>query len=267
MRITSPEPDTIATTTPLEVQSLWLGPRFSKMERLAVSSFLRLGHTYRLYAYDDVADVPEGTSIADASQVLPKSSVFLDFEQAHYSTFSNIFRYKLLLERGGFWVDTDVVCLRPFRFASDYVLGFEQYADQPPRVASCVIRAPAGSQLMQTCYETSIRKDPMTLRWGEVGPALLHEVAMRLDLAGSVLPYWTFNPVPFWQWRDVISSNPAKQLRTRWHLARQPHAIHLWNEMWRRSGADKDVRYHNRCLYETLKRRIDPQLPGSALRT
>jgi hypothetical protein len=254
METTTPGHDKKATT-PVEIQSLWLGPRFSKMERLAVTSFLRQGHTYKLYVYDEVLNVPEGTSIEDAGKVLPRARVFLDSEQRHYSTFSNIFRYKLLLERGGLWVDTDIVCLRPFRFASEYVLGYEEYEHEPPRVASCVIGAPAASPLMQICYETSVRKNPADLRWGEVGPALLHDVAMRLGLASVILPYWTFCPIPHWRWQDVICPRVSRQLRVLGGLARRPHAVHLWNEMWRRAGTDKDLRYHRLCLYETLVRR------------
>ena len=244
-----------APVAPVEVQSLWLGPRFSTMERLAVTSFLRKGHSYRLYVYDDVLNVPEGTIIVDASTVLPRASVFLDTEQQHYATFSNIFRYKLLLERGGVWVDTDVVCLRPFRFATEYVLGYEEYEHEPPHVANCVIGAPAGSPLMQLCYETSVRKKPADLRWGEVGPALVHDVVMRLGLESAVLPFSAFCPIPFWRWRDVISPSVSCQWRVLRRLARRPHAVHLWNEMWRRAGADKDLRYHRLCLYQMLVRR------------
>jgi hypothetical protein len=33
------------------------------------------------------------------------------------------------------------------------------------------------------------------------------------------------------------------------------HAIHLWNEMWRRNQQDKNHQYHPDCLYEQLKRK------------
>ena len=41
------------------------------------------------------------------------------------AAFSNLFRYKLLLERGGWWVDTDVICLRPFRVRDELVIASE----------------------------------------------------------------------------------------------------------------------------------------------
>ena len=33
------------------------------------------------------------------------------------------------------------------------------------------------------------------------------------------------------------------------------HTVHLWHELWRREGQDKDGCYPRGCLYEQLKRR------------
>ncbi len=47
--------------------------------------------------------------------------------------FANFFRYKLLLEKGGWFVDSDTICMRPFDFDNEYVL-FER-GHQRPTVA------------------------------------------------------------------------------------------------------------------------------------
>ena len=33
------------------------------------------------------------------------------------------------------------------------------------------------------------------------------------------------------------------------------YGVHLWNEMWRREGADKDGQYHPDTLYEQFKKK------------
>jgi hypothetical protein len=38
-----------------------------------------------------------------------------------YAGFSNIFGYKLVYEKGNFWVDMDIISLKPFIFTQDYV--------------------------------------------------------------------------------------------------------------------------------------------------
>ena len=108
------------------VQGLWIGSPLSIMERLSIKSFLDNGHEYHLYTYDELKDVPAGTVIKDGNEILPASAIFKYKDRPSYSAFSNFFRYKLLLERGGWWVDTDVICLKPFDFPEEHVFATEK---------------------------------------------------------------------------------------------------------------------------------------------
>src|SRR5215213_329764 len=103
------------------LQTLWIGPRLSAMEQLSIQSFLRHGHELHLYTYGDVEGVPRGTVLRDANEILPRERIFVYRDFPSVSGFSNFFRYKLLLERGGWWVDADMVCVRPFDFDSPHV--------------------------------------------------------------------------------------------------------------------------------------------------
>jgi hypothetical protein len=99
-----------------------------------------------------------------------------------YAGFSNYFRYKLLLERGGWWVDTDMVCLRPFDFEDDYVFASEIINWGAEVITSGVIKAPPGSPLMEFAWETCLLKDPQEIQWGETEPRLMQEAVARFHL-------------------------------------------------------------------------------------
>lgn len=103
------------------IQSLWIGESLSVMEQLSITSFLSNGHEFHLYAYDDVKNVPEGTVLKDASEIISPDKIFKYKDHDSYAGFANLFRYTLLLERGQWWVDTDVVCLSPLDFKQRYV--------------------------------------------------------------------------------------------------------------------------------------------------
>src|SRR3954454_16532370 len=105
------------------IQGLWVGPRLSVVERLSIASFLHHGHNYHLFTYGPVEGLPAGAVLEDARSILPESMIFQYREHASYAGFLDLFRYKVLLERGGWWVDTDPVCLRPFDFDEPYVFG------------------------------------------------------------------------------------------------------------------------------------------------
>src|ERR1043165_5401661 len=112
------------------IQGLWIGPELSVMEQLSIVSFLRNGHDYHLYTYAELPNVPAGALIKDANAILPSSQIFQYKDRPSYAGFSNHFRYKLLFEHGGWWADSDVVCLRPFDFADEYVFSSESAAGE-----------------------------------------------------------------------------------------------------------------------------------------
>ena len=217
------------------------------MEQLSVASFLAHGHEYHLWAYEPVANVPRGVTMRDAEQILPRASAFQYSQHRTWSGFANFFRYKLLLERGGWWADTDLVCVRPFDFADDYVFSSE-FSLGRQMVNIGAIKAPAGSEIMQFMWDTCQSKDPAKLVWGETGPALMEEAVGKFSMQRFVRDWRTFCPIGFREWRRLIEPIDADD------LSGETHAVHLWHEMWRAAGQDKDAHYHPGSLYERLRR-------------
>ena len=218
------------------------------MEQLSIASFLQNGHEYHLYVYDEVKNVPAGTVIKDANEILPASRIFQYKHQASYAGFANFFRYKLLLERGGWWIDTDVICLKHFDFADEYVFSSER--DQEREVLSSgIIKVPVGSEMMAYAWNVCEQKDPQQLMWGETGPRLVTEAVRRFSLEQYKKPYHYFCPLDFREWRRVLEPDADRLVHE------GSYAIHLWNEMWRAARQDKNATYDPNCLYEQLKTR------------
>jgi hypothetical protein len=230
------------------IQGLWIGAELSTMERMSVASFLKNGHPYHLYVYDDVKHVPTGTTLKDGNEILPASMIFQYKDFKSYAGFSNFFRYKLLLERGGWWVDTDIVCLRPFDFTDGQVFASELNGAEEV-VSSGVIKAPRGSTVMAHAWQVCETKDTSRLVWGETGPRLMGEAVRLFSLERFVKPHGVFCPVSYGDWNKTLEPDAALGFN------RETRAVHLWNEMWRRAGQDKNGEYHPRCLYEQLKAR------------
>jgi mannosyltransferase OCH1-like enzyme len=246
------------------IQGLWVGAQLSVMEQLSVSSFLLNGHEYHLYVYDEMGNVPEGAVVKDAAEILPRSSIFQYKHQASYAGFANFFRYKLLLERGGWWADTDVICLRPFDFAGRHVFATETCRGEE-FITSGIIKAPAGSPVMAYAWEVCQRKNPSELVWGETGPRLMTEAVGRFSLAHRKEPPGVFCPLEYSEWHKMLEPDFEG-------FGRDTYAVHLWNEMWRAAAQDKNATYAADCLYERLKReylgrrgtRTSRRSPGSS---
>lgn len=231
------------------VQGLWIGAELSVMERLSIASFLANGHEYHLYVYDEVRHVPRGAVVLDASEVLSPSAIFRYEHSKSYAGFSNFFRYKLLLERGGWWADADIVCLKRFSFRDEYVFASETNGEGVEVATSGVIKAPKGCEAVAHAWRTCRSKDTARLKWGETGPRLVGEAIGLFSLEKYLKPSRVFCPLGYLEWDRVL--DPRAGLA----FGRGTYAVHLWNEMWRRAGKDKNERYHTDCLYERLKRK------------
>ena len=231
------------------ISGLWVGDRLSTMERLSIASFLRNGHEFHLYVYGNPAGVPPGTVLLDGNDILPSSRIFMYSRQATYAGFSNYFRYRLLLERGGWWVDLDTVCLKPFDFAEAYVFSSEVNEGEP-HINCGMVKCPAGSPLMSYLWGETDRLEPSALTWGQCGPQLMQRGVEMFSLESFVQPPSVFCPISHHDWRRLLEPAVA------WDFGVETRAVHLWHEMWRRSQLDKDAAYDPTCLYETLKGRF-----------
>lgn len=237
------------------VQSLWIGEQLTAMEQLSIASFLRCGHEFHLYTYGPVAGMPRGTTRRDAAEILPASSVFgyhSGFGKGSVAVFSDFFRYKLLLERGGWWVDTDVVCQRPLDFAEECILGTERLEPQSETliVSSAMIRQSAGSALMCWMWDQCQQADKADLQWGEVGPRLMQRGVDALGLHAQARPPKSFSPIPYFEWESFI--DPIRQVS----IADDTYAVHLWRQMWTQGGVDPDAAFPDTCLYQQWRRRM-----------
>ena len=229
------------------IQSLWIGPRLSIMERLSIASFLRNGHPYHLYAYGPVEGLPEGAELKDASAILPPSSMFTYTDYATYSGFSNFFRYKLLLECGGWWADTDMICLKPFTFSAPFVFCTE-LSGRGPIVNPAAMKVPPGSAVMEYAWKACQSIDPKTLKWGQSGPRLADAAVEACSMRSYMQPPHVFCPIHFSEWEKLLDP------KVKWAFSESTVAVHCWNELWRRSSQSKDRPYETGCLYEELKR-------------
>jgi hypothetical protein len=226
------------------MQGLWIGPRLSAMERLSIASFLAHGHPYHLYVYEEVEGVPAGAEVKDANEILPASRIFRYPDGGSYAGFSDYFRYQLLLDRGNWWVDLDMVCLRPFDFAEPVVISSERAADGCRFVNSGALKFPAGSPALEAACRICAGKDPASLVYGEIGPSLMEWLVQRYSLEAAVQEPEVFCPIPCERVAELVK--PGTQ------VPRGAYAVHLWHELWRRNGLNKDGDFPKDSIYGRL---------------
>lgn len=238
-----------------EIQMLWVRGRLSKLEQLSIVSHLRNGHPVRLFSYDAIPNLPEGAAWEDARAILPESAIFTNPSPVGHgglSIFSNFFRYHLLLQRGGIWSDCDSVCIKPLVFAADMEYLFaserlpgEQNGKPRVQVVNGVFKAPPGSAVIARALEIAQATDLATAPWASTGPLALHQAVTELDLTRFTLNPEVFCPIAWWEIPTLISGLTM--------LPPNAHAVHFYNEIWRRNFLDKNADYDPLSLFERLK--------------
>lgn len=102
---------------------VWIGDTISPIEALCMKSFIKNGMHVKLKVYNLVGGIPQDVELCDASLIIPKKDIFK--HMGSYAAFADLFRWKLMYDTGGYYVDTDVVCLQQFDFKEDVVVGWE----------------------------------------------------------------------------------------------------------------------------------------------
>jgi len=251
------------------IHMFWHGPALTRMERLCIASFRAHDHPVQLHVYDEPAGVPAGIDLVDAERTLPRRLMFRDKRFGSLAPFADWFRYRLLHEHGGIWADTDVVCLKPLAYPGEEIYS---WMDETA-INNAVLGLPAGHRLaawMADCCEQPNRFLPYdnarakrrklkrrflqgngrgNLKWGEYGPDGLTQAVRHFGDAAKALPFWHFFPIHYRNWHTVfdgsLADNPA--------ILGESRALHLWNEMTRRSpGFDKNARFPADSLFEQL---------------
>lgn len=218
------------------------------MELLTLKSFIHHGHKFHLYVYDDVPGIPGGIEVFDANEIISHEKIYRYKDGGSYAGFANQFRYALLFMRGGFWVDMDTVCLRPYNFDQEYVFA----SQRPGDINNNVIKAPVDAPILEYCLKEIQSMDLDNLKWGVSGPRLMKRAVNKFSLQEFVAQANEFCPVDYWcvnkfiecSAEELFSDVPPGELCS----------VHLWNEMWERNGLDKDAVYDKNCFYEEVKR-------------
>ncbi len=240
------------------INALWIGKRLSRLELLTIRSFLSFGYSFRLWLYEELeTKLPEGVLIGNANDIIPRDRVFsyrnknaYGHGKGSYAGFSDIFRYKLLYEKGGWWVDMDVTCLRPLDFTQAYF--FRSHHEL--KVVGNVMKCPRHSDLMRRCYEEASEKVTEHNTDWHKPVNILNQNIDRLDL-GKYIVYDVSNQD---RWEET-----SRYIWTDADIPAHWYFIHWQNEEWRTQKVSRSGFYYRSVLARLLRHYQMAEVPES----
>lgn len=239
------------------IQSFWIGRDLSVIERLVISSWLRYKYEFHLYAYEEIKDLPEGTVLKDAREIVPEELIF-KYQNGSYAAFSNLFRYALLYQKGNVWTDLDIVCVNPSYLEEKYIICSEEDRFGNVFPATFFLKAPQGSEAMKFAYEQTLDMREKVLsgeiKW-QIGRTTINQILEKFDLAKYIAPpkHFTIN-----DWEHVQSFLDPNYVDEHYpskieEIPKETIAIHLWHEVFRRENIDISKEYPKDSIFEALK--------------
>jgi hypothetical protein len=255
----------------LVVQSLWVGNKLSRMEHYSIKSFLVLGYTFHLYTYEHVDNVPKGTIIKDANEIMKKKDVFS--LKSSFLPFSDIWRYKLLYLKGGYWVDLDMIAIRRFDFKEPFVFSSERtiqegaFKSQSKLVPNIgILKAPAGSEFFKEAYEKSIQHNKIHTNEDKIKyMRIFRNLVKKYNYQKYVKPPKYFCNLDWWNTKEayqhIKGRFPTKygvKGETLNSMFNGPYTVHFWRDRsTKKYNIDIDAKHHPQSLWELMIDYID----------
>jgi hypothetical protein len=242
------------------INALWIGKRISKLEMLTIHSFLAFGYIFKLWIYEPLENtLPKNIILGDANEIIPKEQVFAyknknkyGHGKGSYAGFSDIFRYKLLYEKGGWWVDMDVTCLKPLDFDKQYF--FRNHHEL--NVVGNVMKCPKHSKLMKYCYDEAIATvTEENTDWHKPIEILNNNIA-KLGLEQYI--YKNVSNEDKWD-------STSKFIWTNEELPDHWHFIHWQNEEWRAKNVSRTSFYFKSALAKLMRTHQLIDIPSSRI--
>ncbi|MDD2637011.1 MAG: glycosyltransferase [Bacteroidales bacterium] len=243
------------------VNALWIGNILSPTELLTIKSFIDNGHDFVLWAYDEIeTDLPQGAILKDANEIFPRTNVFcykypnqFGHGKGSYAGFSDIFRYKLLYLKGGWWTDMDVTCLKPLDFEDEYV--FRTHHSLP--MVGNIMKCPPNSKLMQKCFEEAVKKVDQNNRDWHLPIQILVDNVYVLKLDKYIK---NFSNQDSW---NIIREFLKKTVP----IPENWYVIHWVNEEWRRNNISKIAFIKSSLIFKLFEKHKIEVKPAKPLKS
>ncbi len=205
-------------------------------------SFKKNGFEVVVWSYEHLK-LPQGILQKNASEIITENYLTLfnqNFQKQNLSSFSNLFRYELLKKHGGWWFDSDCICLRPVEDFikltenKPFVLAYEN----PELIGSSAmyINDEEIIDLLRDEIYKRIENNDYKFFWGEIGPNLITDVFVEQNIFDKALNSKIFFPIPPSSIRLFFS---AKDFTLLQEEISGSYICHTWNEMFRRYNISK----------------------------
>jgi Glycosyltransferase sugar-binding region containing DXD motif len=233
------------STAPQVMQTFWHGDVISPYQLLCLRSFADRGHQVEVFSYESALHLPGWLERRNAAEILPRDKILRPIDGG-LAIHGNLFRYALLNQRGGWWIDPDVLLLKPDLPAADV---FFAGPDAFGLTSTALLRFPKGHPVIKAGLAKALTLDDAVADWEASGAALLTELIRQHGLDPDFHMRRPLGPV---SWFDVPALFNPLQCDRLERLCQPEQVLHLHVDAWLRSGVPQRLGPPEGSLLDSL---------------
>ena len=216
---------------PQTLRTFWHGDSIGAYQLLCLKSFVDRGHSVEVFTYNPKLNVPAWLAVKDAADILPSESVLKPISPGgQLAIHADLFRYALLERRGGWWIDPDVVLLKPDMPTEDI---YYPAADVFGLTPTAVLRFPPSHPVMKQAVARASAIGDFYENAGRSGSQLLTSVIGEHGLSPPANESASLGPITWLNVPDLFDPGKTVELSEK---CADSHFLHLQSEVWRRAG-------------------------------
>ena len=208
------------------INFFWHGD-ISDIQKLCWNSFLNFHNNINIWCYDEIKDYEKFCK--DANQIIPQDKLFYsnnpwgDINKKELITpFADMFRYKLMNDIGGWYVDSDMICLKKFPKINGIYLNSEYNQKYKKILINSVLYSEETNNIFGKIFCDIIKRPHYKDTFhGEYG---FEDFLKKYKITNSFEPIFS-NPL---QWFEV-----EKILYDDLEFNKKTYMVHLFNVAWK----------------------------------
>ena len=209
------------------INFFWHGD-ISEIQKLCWNSFSNFHSNINIWCYDEIKDYEKFCK--DANQIIPQDELFYnnnpwgDINKKELITpFADMFRYKLMNDIGGWYVDSDMICLKKLPKINGTYLNSEYNQKNKKILINSVLYSEEINNIFGKMFRDIIKR-PYYKEHTFHGEFGFDDFLKKYKITNSFEPIFS-NPI---QWFEV-----EKILYDDLKFNKKTYMVHLFNAAWK----------------------------------
>lgn len=215
------------------VNGFWYGEEIDELSIYCIQSWIKKGFKFHLWSYSKTQ--VEGAVSKNAALILKKDQYFT-YNGGHSAgspvAFSNLFRAELLYQKGGLYVDLDMLCINAFNFSDKKFVFAKQghnamdwleskYGKRLSVATSIIYSKNKGEKIFKEWINNINELRKNEIRHGDLGPDLFTKLIIENKLEKYLYKKEYFCPADFYNFPLLLEHKYNS-----W-------TVHLYSSMWK----------------------------------